>query len=80
MSEMQPVKARALIISGFRIFFGVAVGIIALLLLAFLLGLLVKAFPRFSLFLLGCIICGFGIRSIFVCLRYGWAGGGKGTV
>jgi hypothetical protein len=65
--------------SAFRIIPGVAAAACAILLLGFLGGLLARVAPRFSLFLLGCIICGLGIRSIYVCLRYGWAGGGKVT-
>jgi hypothetical protein len=63
--------------SVFRIVLGVVVLAGAVLLLGFLGGHLVKAAPRFSLFLLGCVISGLGIWSAVVCLQTGHAGGGR---
>ena len=71
------MKPRAALMSAFRIILGVVIGGGAFLLLCFLVGHLVKAAPRFSLFLLGCIICGLGIWSAVVCLQTGRAGGGR---
>ena len=71
------MKPRAVMMSVCRIIVGVALLSGAVLLLGFLGGHLVKAAPRSSLFLLGCIICGLGIWSAIVCLQTGHAGGGR---
>lgn len=71
------MKARMVIMSAFRIILGVVVGVATILILIYLLGHLVKAVPRFSLCVLGCAIFVRGIWSAAVCLKSGYAGGGK---